>query len=159
MVYSPSNGRIMYVEYMRGKDEPFCYDERKWYSINNTLDELAKKVTLIRYFQNMLDKTLANRTEKTVDQEDIEMDDGQDILTKERSFVKKYIKTKHGMFFWLSDRTVQVSFDDQTVMVVSDVGKAVTFTNRERDTKSYKLSVHHLILCQISRKDCCIQET
>jgi polo-like kinase 1 len=51
-------------------------------------------------------------------------------------YVKKWLRTKHAIFFRLSNRTVQVIFQDHTELVLSSQTNCVTYTdkNRRRET-------------------------
>jgi len=40
-------------------------------------------------------------------------------------YVKKYLKTQHAMLFRLSNKVVQVIFEDQTELVLSSLNKRV----------------------------------
>jgi hypothetical protein len=53
-------------------------------------------------------------------------------------YVKKWLRTKHAIFFRLSNRTVQVIFQDHTELVLSSLTNCVTYTdkNRRRETCS-----------------------
>ncbi len=52
--------------------------------------------------------------------------------------MQKWLRTKHAIFFRLSNRTVQVIFQDHTELVLSSLTNCVTYTdkNRKRTTSS-----------------------
>ncbi len=54
-------------------------------------------------------------------------------------YVKKWLRTKHAIFFRLSNRVVQVIFLDHTELVLSSQFNSVTYTDKTRNRMTYPL--------------------
>ena len=52
----------------------------------------------------------------------------------ERQFVyiKKFVRTKHAILFRLSNLTVQINFNDNTEIILSQESKKVTYVNKNK---------------------------
>lgn len=50
------------------------------------------------------------------------------------------MKTKHAIIFRLSNKVVQVNFEDQSELVMSSVSKKVTYSNKKGQKYYYLLS-------------------
>lgn len=129
--------------------------ERAIYSLSNYPAALQKKVTLLRHFTSHLVKAPAGTgaadgaeqtgssvaaaappsptgsvisqasAGSTVASTDLSTDGG-------RVYVKKWLRTKHAIFFRLSNRSVQVIFQDLTELVLQASSSAVTYTDKHR---------------------------
>jgi hypothetical protein len=54
-------------------------------------------------------------------------------------YLKKWVRTKHAVFFRLSDNTVQVVFSDNTEIVLCSNGSALTFVDKAAVRISYSV--------------------
>lgn len=55
-------------------------------------------------------------------------------------YVKKWVRTKHAVMFRLSNKIVQVNFQDHTEIILSSETRMVTYVNKKGERKSYHLS-------------------
>ena len=55
-------------------------------------------------------------------------------------FVKKWMKTKHAILFRLSNKVVQVNFEDKSELVMSSISKKVLYKNKRGERFHYLLS-------------------
>ena len=114
--------------------------------------ELQKKVTLLQHFRSYLegDSTnaggLATSSDiKTFDKnantnvEDAKI--GDDSLKKINNYVyvKKWMRTRHAIMFRLSNRIVQVCFQDHTEIILSSESRIVTYVNKKAERLTYPL--------------------
>lgn len=53
---------------------------------------------------------------------------------------KKWVRTKHAVMFRLSNKIVQVNFQDHTEIILSSETRMVTYVNKKGERKSYHLS-------------------
>ena len=60
--------------------------------------------------------------------------------SKDLVYVKKWMKTKHAIIFRLSNKVVQVIFEDQSELVMSSVTKKVSYLNKKGERFNYLLS-------------------
>lgn len=58
-----------------------------------------------------------------------------------RVYVKKWMKAKHAIIFRLSDKTVQVVFNDNTQMILTQQLKVVTYVDKEKNKQTQLLSL------------------
>ena len=54
--------------------------------------------------------------------------------------LNKWVRTKHAVMFRLSNKIVQVNFQDHTEIILSSETKMVTYVNKKGERKSYHLS-------------------
>lgn len=134
-VYFNDSSKII----MQLNSEKFKYFERKsgekqdsctTYTMNEYPKEIQKKVTLLNHFKKYLQ-------EESKQQSDIGAKGDND----DEVFVKKWIKTKHAVMFRLSNKIVQVKFQDQTEIILSSENRMVTYINKKQEKNLYKLSI------------------
>lgn len=99
------------------------------YSLTEYPKEILKKVTLLQHFKSCL-------TGDSTKIADIQQDD----KNKEMVYVKKWMKTSHANMFRLSNKTVQVKFNDETEIILNSEKKVVTYANKNGERTSYKLN-------------------
>ena len=116
--------------------------------------ELQKKVTLLHHFKNYLEgesnsndqqeQTNANdqENENTEKDGDKDKDKDKDKEKKDKPFtyVKKWMRTRHAIMFRLSNKIVQVCFQDKTEIILSSESRVVTYANKRGDRTTYPLS-------------------
>ena len=59
---------------------------------------------------------------------------------KEVVYVKKWMRTRHAIMFRLSNKVVQVNFQDHTEIMLSSETKVVTYVNKKGERSTYPLS-------------------
>ena len=79
---------------------------------------MQKKVTLLQHFQSYLE----NEAGKIVAEGD---------NLSEPIYVKKGLRTRHATMFRLSNKVVQVNFQDNTEIVLSSETKSVSYLNKK----------------------------
>ena len=114
--------------------------------------ELQKKVTLLHHFKNYLEgesnsndqqeQTNANDQENENAEKDGDKDKDKDKEKKDKPFtyVKKWMRTRHAIMFRLSNKIVQVCFQDKTEIILSSESRVVTYANKRGDRTTYPLS-------------------
>ncbi len=55
-------------------------------------------------------------------------------------FVKKWMKTKHAILFRLSNKVVQVIFEDSSELIMSSLSKKVQYVNKKGERSYFFLS-------------------
>ncbi len=121
-----------YIERGLDKQEKF-----NAHTLNKYPDELEKKVKLLRYFKSYLDGEQNTKIDNT---ELNKIDDTGDKSNKGLAYVKKWMRTKHAIMFRLSNKIVQVCFQDHTEIILSSESRVVTYCNKKGDRSSYPLS-------------------
>jgi len=55
-------------------------------------------------------------------------------------YVKKWMRTRHAIMFRLSNKVVQVNFQDHTEIMLSSETKIVTYVNKRGERNTYPLN-------------------
>jgi polo-like kinase 1 len=95
--------------------------------------ELQKKVTLLQHFRSYLEGEGAGK-------EDKDKEDGLQRKITNPVYVKKWMRTKHAIMFRLSNKIVQVNFQDHTEIILSSESKEVTYVNKKGERLTYPLT-------------------
>ena len=64
----------------------------------------------------------------------------KEIINESEDLNEKWMKTKHAILFRLSNKIVQVSFLDQTEIILSSETKIVTYTDKKGQISTYPLN-------------------
>ena len=59
---------------------------------------------------------------------------------KDVVYVKKWMRTRHAIMFRLSNKVVQVNFQDHTEIMLSSETKVVTYVNKKGERSTYPLN-------------------
>jgi len=92
-------------------------DESTRYSFKDYPQELHKRVLVHLKFKEHFEPAL--KQIPTQDQKEL----------KQPIYIKKWIKTKQGVFFRLNNRTLHVAFKDGTVVLMNSINKVLTFVD------------------------------
>ena len=111
-------------------------------------ETLQKKVTLLQHFKNYLegDNTTSSKNEdkdkekEENEEKEKEKDKDKEIGEKPFTYVKKWMRTRHAIMFRLSNKIVQVCFQDHTEIILSSESRIVTYVNKKGDRSTYPLS-------------------
>lgn len=117
------------------------------YTMTTFPKELQKKVTLLSHFKNYLEGENSSNTEAKVEgekkEEKEEGETGKDEKKegeKIQTYVKKWMRTRHAIMFRLSNKIVQVCFQDHTEIILSSESRFVTYANKKGERSTYPLS-------------------
>ena len=109
------------------------YIDKKWhrscYQVGDHPKELEKKVLIHAYFAK---GAWSNGPDQTVS-----MPVDQMLAV----YVKKWIQTTHALFFRLSNKSLQVEFNDNTSIILTEHGKVVSFTLPQVERQTLWLSL------------------
>ena len=117
--------------------------------MNDYPAELKKKVTLLQHFKNYLEGESSNssNTNTEKDKETPKEDDSakkeenqKELNEKPFTYVKKWMRTRHAIMFRLSNKIVQVCFQDHTEIILSSESRIVTYVNKKGERSTYPLS-------------------
>ena len=123
----------------------FFYIERKGpektevvaiHNMDNFPKDLQKKVTLLQHFTNYLDGENNDKKDEKVEKEENE----KELAEKPYTYVKKWMRTRHAIMFRLSNKIVQVCFQDHTEIILSSESRIVTYVNKKGERSTYPLS-------------------
>jgi polo-like kinase 1 len=120
MVMDPEGSRVEYVERQKGREV------KDFFNVEQHPIELKKKVNLLQYFTNYL-PSKSPAVGVVVDPKSAALRvSGQPLV-----YVRKWLKTRHAVFFRLTDNTLQVNFTDNTGIILSAKGAVVTFIDKK----------------------------
>jgi polo-like kinase 1 len=71
---------------------------------------------------------------------DIEMKDETKSGPQAIVYVKKWMRTKHAIMFRLSNKIVQVSFQDHTEILLNSESRLVTYVNKKSERSTLPLN-------------------
>jgi len=128
IILSADEEHFEYLYYTKENDQPVM--QKAQYTLEDYPNDLHKKVTLLKHFKVYMNENLYKAsTYSFVDKE----------RKEDLDFLTKYLRTKRAVIFRLSNKVVQVNFFDHTKLMFSGDGNIVSFVDRNRDMKSYKL--------------------
>jgi polo-like kinase 1 len=109
------------------------------HALSHYPDALQKKVTLLKHFRNYLIEQ-----QKKADEDDSfgEPFSNSPISAAghELIYLKKWVRTKHAIFFRLSDHTVQIVFYDHTEVLLTPDERHITYVDKHRIRNTYYLT-------------------
>ena len=120
------------------------------HSLSDYPKDLQKKVTLLQHFRSYLEgdtnsigtDNKAPSIEKNLINPTIDVEKSENPSKKTFNFiyVKKWMRTKHAIMFRLSNKIVQVCFQDRTEIILSSESRVVTYVNKKAERLTYPLS-------------------
>lgn len=120
MLASENENQLQYIDATGGEH---------FFSRSNLPTPLKKKVELLKYFRNYMNKYLANTGSR------IKEDEGMARLP----YVSDWFRTRTALVFYLTNGTIQVHFFDHVKLVLCPIMGACTFFNAENEVRTYKL--------------------
>ena len=98
--------------------------------------ELQKKITLLQHFRSYLEGEAKGKPAE----EPVQPEDPKPALDSNQVYVKKWMRTRHAIMFRLSNKIVQVNFEDHTEIILSSESREVTYVNKKGVRATYPLS-------------------
>jgi polo-like kinase 1 len=135
---------------LEAKGDSFQYIERKKsggesprarellvssHTLSDYPGSLNKKVTLLKHFRNYL----LEQQQKSDDNDDL-LDNDDLKGGHEMVYLKKWVRTKHAIFFRLSDQTVQIVFYDHTEILLTPDERHITYVDKSKHRYTYYLT-------------------
>ncbi len=129
VILDPHGHHFDYIEKRPADKQDFAAA----YTLTDYPKTLQKKITLLQHFRSYLETEVPRPAT---------CPEGQAISRKLglAIYVKKWLKTKHAIMFRLSNKIVQVNFQDATEIILSSESKVVTYVNKKGERQSYPLS-------------------
>jgi polo-like kinase 1 len=129
------------------KAQTFNYIERRvsdkqeliyTHTLTDYPKEIQKKVTLLQHFRSYLEGDL-----NELNNDEVKIDEESSTTPRKTNnfvYVKKWMRTRHAIMFRLSNKIVQVCFQDHTEIILSSESRIVTYVNKVGDRQTYPLS-------------------
>jgi polo-like kinase 1 len=135
VVVDPNGFHFDYME-RRSSDRQ---DVGKEYTLTEYPKDLQKKVTLLQHFRSYLEGSEKPKSDVAPTQ--VEGEEFPKVRkVKDVVYVKKWMRTRHAIMFRLSNKVVQVNFQDHTEIMLSSETKVVTYVNKKGERSTYPLS-------------------
>jgi polo-like kinase 1 len=100
-------------------------------------ESLNKKVTLLKHFRNYL----LEQQQKSEDVDEFSNPSSSAYSAgNEMVYLKKWVRTKHAIFFRLSDQTVQIVFYDHTEILLTPDERHITYVDKSKNRSTYYLT-------------------
>eukprot|EP00980_Cylindrotheca_fusiformis_P018671 scaffold6219_cov146-Cylindrotheca_fusiformis.AAC.6 len=140
-IMDATGGCFQYIERSKTALDPSRRGEMvvSTHLVSSYPDDLQKKVTLLKHFRNYL----IEQQKKTDDFDILPGATSPAVLSNGKIdlvYLKKWVRTKHAIFFRLSDNTVQIVFYDHTEIVLTPDERHITFVDKQRQRKTYYLT-------------------
>lgn len=124
IILRPETENFEYIERRTSERQ----DNPKDYSLQDYPKDLHKKVTLLQHFKSQLEGGPSEAKFIWPQQ------------TTGTVYVKKWMRTKHAIMFRLSNKIVQVNFQDHTEIILSSEARVVTYVNKKGRRSTHPLS-------------------
>ena len=139
IILNPATNTFNYIERrMTDKQEVIVT-----HTMTDYPKDLQKKVTLLQHFKNYLEgeNSNNNNTNKETPKEGENKNEKEkETPDKPFTYVKKWMRTRHAIMFRLSNKIVQVCFQDHTEIILSSESRIVTYVNKKSERSTYPLS-------------------
>ena len=134
IILNPKTNEFNYIE-RRASDKQ---EISKTHTMSDYPKELQKKVTLLQHFKNYLEGESSSK----VQVKEEKSEDKNKVIEEETKFtyVKKWMRTRHAIMFRLSNKIVQVCFQDHTEIILLSESRIVTYVNKKGERSTYPLS-------------------
>ena len=124
MIYKPYGNNFLYIDSDGKVFEYYFHEELS--------KDLKKKETILKNFKGYL-------LGETKDAKELNIYKGININLF--IYLKRFIKTKHAILFKLSNKTVQISFHDNTELLLKQETQTVTYINKKGVISEHPLHV------------------
>ena len=144
IILEPKSGAFNYIE-RRVTDKQEVITS---HTLTDYPKDLHKKVTLLQHFKSYLEGD-QNKTPNSSDKQPEGNPSPSETTGESGSgvkqpgtyvYVKKWMRTRHAIMFRLSNKIVQVCFQDHTEIILSSESRVVTYANKKGERSSYPLS-------------------
>ncbi|OMJ68101.1 hypothetical protein SteCoe_34553 [Stentor coeruleus] len=127
IILNVAGNKFKYLERKGAEKQDVC----NTYLLTEYPKELQKKITLLQHFRSYLEGDIKQETG------DVAQDDNFD---ENIIYVKKWMRTRHAIMFRLSNKIVQVNFQDHTEIILSSESRMVTYVNKKGERNTYPLA-------------------
>jgi len=127
---------FQYIERKRSSEEPSRRTEPvvASHTLQNYPNDLQKKVTLLTHFRDYL-----LEQHRRLEGQKLPPQSARDT-NNDMAYLKKWVRTKHAVFFRLSDQTVQIVFYDHTEVLLTPDERYITYVDKHRTRSTYYMT-------------------
>jgi polo-like kinase 1 len=116
-------------------------DVMSTYSLTSFPKELQKKVTLLQHFKSYLEQIYDPAEKEQLIQRNKQNAANKLQYPPGSVYVKKWMRTKHAIMFRLSNKIVQVNFQDHTEILLNSENRYVTYVNKKGQRETMPLNL------------------
>jgi len=151
LIYNPKTEKISFIERKVTTEKDMLYT----FGLKEAPKELQKKIIIFQQFKKYFDedkekkekekesKSSPNKAKKKKSSEDKNPKPKEEEKEKKEEtkgeivFLRKWMKTSHAIIFRLSNKTIQVTFKDQTeIILFNDI---VCYKDKNKNVRIYKI--------------------
>ena len=110
------------------------------HSLSSYPDSLQKKVTLLKHFRNYLIEQQKKSSDGGPIIGSASPSSSERASSLDMGYLKKWVRTKHAIFFRLSDSTVQIVFYDHSEVLLTSDERHMTYVDKDKNRKTYYLT-------------------
>eukprot|EP00535_Pseudo-nitzschia_heimii_P003470 CAMPEP_0197186148 /NCGR_PEP_ID=MMETSP1423-20130617/13293_1 /TAXON_ID=476441 /ORGANISM="Pseudo-nitzschia heimii, Strain UNC1101" /LENGTH=819 /DNA_ID=CAMNT_0042637371 /DNA_START=190 /DNA_END=2649 /DNA_ORIENTATION=+ len=131
---------FQYIERRKTSDDPSRRSEPTItsHTLANYPNSLQKKVTLLTHFRDYLMEQ-QNKLEGVGSMQRKNCNDVNGGKC-DMAYLKKWVRTRHAVFFRLSNQTVQIVFYDHTEIILTSDERYVTYVDRDRNRSTFYMT-------------------
>jgi len=128
---------FQYIERKKASDDASRRSEPviDSHTLANYPDPLQKKVTLLKHFRNYLIEQHQKSDDAALSLP--ATDEDKNSCGRDMVYLKKWVRTKHAIFFRLSDQTVQIVFYDHTEVLLTPDERYITYVDKSKNRSTY----------------------
>ncbi|CDW76958.1 protein kinase domain protein [Stylonychia lemnae] len=130
------NGHTFYYYERKAVSTSEKQDVMQTYNLTDYPKDLQKKVTLLQHFRSYLE----NNKEQPSPTDDLLSQKKLPASQEPPVYVKKWMRTKHAIMFRLSNKIVQVNFQDHTEILLNSESRLVTYVNKKGERQTLPLN-------------------
>ena len=109
-------------------------------SFHKSKDKTGHKKSLSKAGEMEFYKNRTKKEELLVDTKEINIENTGITEEMDYIFVKKFLKTKHAIFFRFSNKIIQVCFQDKTQILINTLNQNITYTNKIKEKVVYPIN-------------------
>ena len=131
--YHISNENYKYLYFEKGGKNKLNFDENlfeEYLKSKSSNKEIVKKLEV---FKQVITKYYGEFKQNLNEKEIIKIEFNNKVFNANFVYVKKFFKTQHSILFRLSNKLVQVSFNDKTQLILSTDGSYVIYKNKNNE--------------------------
>ena len=159
ILFNPKTNDISYVERQTTKEKDMVYS----FQLNGAPKELQKKIIIFQNFKKYFEEEIKSDKEKEEKEKEGKVDkeeqlkmckttkkkpkklektktivkDDDIIKYEEAIYLRKWMKTKQAMIFRLSNKTIQVGFQDHTEVILYN--NTISYRNKKGEVSIFKI--------------------
>lgn len=136
IIYHPQGNFFQYIE--RGSMKE---DKVRGFLLSSYPESLHKKVTLLLHFQSYLENKKADQCSPDKNAKELTSKELTNFTGSAKTliYLKKWMKTKHSKLLRLSNKIVQVAFNDKTEIILSSESKLVVYVDKKGQRQEYAI--------------------